>query len=216
MLDEYFLNLWLQTIRRCWTIDFVYSYFDEPLESYITVKWFVCIFATAAAHSIHLVHAGRYTLSSFYGGGRNKHPYLHHRHRRRSRNDESSALQIYESGALSRTIELVADVSTVKLKITPTTVRILIVRRLEDDSRGKIANTAIINPVTIIIHNLHQRIPTTPNNFNNIYQREPTVPNNINLHQQLSNPFYKNLTSLSIIKIYNNTPLQLFQITTNR
>ena len=50
-VHKYFVILWLETIIR-WTTDFFYSCIVEPLESYITVEWFVCIFAAIAAQSI--------------------------------------------------------------------------------------------------------------------------------------------------------------------
>ena len=61
----------LRTFIHC-TTDFFYSFLFEPIESYITVEWFVAVFIAIATPSLILIHAGRYTLSSFYGGRRNR------------------------------------------------------------------------------------------------------------------------------------------------
>ena len=83
MIDEYYLIPMIQAILA-WTTDCFYSFFIDPFEKHVTIEGFLCVFAAIAAPSQLLIHAGRYTLSSFYGGRRNK---LRHRRPRRTRKE---------------------------------------------------------------------------------------------------------------------------------
>ena len=92
MLDEYYLIPFLQNFLN-WTTDFFYSFFIEPFETYITVEFSLFVLAIIAAPSLLLIHAGRYTLSSFYGGRRNSR-YNSRRRPRRTRKFKRALRQI--------------------------------------------------------------------------------------------------------------------------